>query len=246
MASKPINPFAAAKPKSAPGKKAKEQNIIIPLDYKTFDGGQYTASDVTEAVNNYSEGHTMEEQGKSMKSLARPTLLSIGRTEFAKLWIKLGSRPSSPKIHAEENAQGKFATIVFMDSVNNLDDNSFSSLANLIGPKAAEENTVQKEVFSLDSDVLEKDADVVVDGKKQKMNVKDALIKALQTAFAPSPEILQTLFSLTPIFQTKKGLIDKGLELLRDNGKVDPDKLAEFLLIGKFTTQVKPGGGDAD
>jgi hypothetical protein len=71
------------------------------------------------------------------------------------------------------------------------------------------------------------------------------MTEALQEKFGPSPEILAGLFKAVDKFHTKKGLIDKGLQLVGANDlKNDAYRLAQFLELGRFTTQIKTGAKD--
>lgn len=241
------NPFASATRKPTAAVKKQVGNIVLPQDMKTYDGGVFSKQDITESIVNYAEGHRMFEQGKAMKEASRDTILKVARTKQADKWLMEGSRPSSPKLFADANASGEFATVVFMDTSNKMDDDRYTELANLIGVAAAEENTIRRDDFIINPELLGETCKVLFDGKITEMTVMDAIGKALQAAFSPSPTIGSALFHTVPKFETVKGLIDKGIQLVT-TGKTpaDSERLARFIELGRFTTQVKPGGGASE
>jgi len=242
-----IDPFASAKRK-APAAASKAAADIIPAqDITTYDGNSYTKQVLSDAVEAYVQGAEWFDQGKTMKDTNRGPILSLARTVFARDWYRSGKRPSNPVVSTDVNGRGKTVKVVFMNTRNKLDETSYASLANLLGAKSAEEHTLKRDDFLINPDVLEQDAEVLIDGKKQKMGVMSAIAKALQSAFAPSPDILANLFQIVPKFETNKDLIDKGLELVGTSNKQESEiRLASFLEIGRFTTQLKPGALGTD
>jgi hypothetical protein len=238
------NPFATASRKPTAATKKVAGNIFTPQDMTTYDGAKFSKDDIAGAITAYGEGHTMFEQGKAMKETNRPTILAVARTKQAEKWLMEGARPSSPKLHATDDGSGEFTTVIFMDSVVKMDDDRYANLANLIGAEAAEENTVRRDDFIINPELLGEKCKVFIDGKIQELTVMDAIGRALQTAFAPSPAVGSALFHTAAVFSTKKGLLDKGIQLVT-SGKTpaDAQRLAQFLEVGHFTTQVKPGGG---
>ncbi len=236
------NPFETAQRKPTVSTKAADANIIVAQDYTAYDGAFRTEAETIEAIDNYVEGATLFNQGRTMKDTNRPVILSLARTMYARDWLMRGARPSNPKVAATADGRGSQIGVLFFDSVNKLDANSYGALANLIGAKAAEEVTLKRDDFIINPEVLGNEATVKVDGKIQKMNVMDAIAKALQDAFSPSPEMLRSLFQVIPKFETTKGLINKGPALVT-TGKTPADavRLAQFLEIGDFTTQLRPG-----
>lgn len=237
------NPFAAAKPKTS-ASAAKSQAEVIPAqDFTAYDGGEYTGTQVQESIQNFIEGKEQFDQGEAMMKASRPTLNAIGRTFFARFWLKNRSvRPSSPIIATDPLGRGKSVKMIFQDSVAKLDENSYTALASLIGAQHAEELTVKRDDFQINPDVLGLTVKVKRDGKVVSQNVMEAIAEALQEKFAPSPEIVAGLFTVVHNFSTTKGLIDKGPSLVApDASDASAQKLAQFLEVGRFVTQIKPG-----
>jgi len=235
-----INAFAAATRKPTATTSKKKGNIVIARDIDTYAGVHFPRIQVAEAINSYIEGHNLFEQGKALKDLHRSTIIGVAYTEQAIKWMNQGARPDNPKMYPDPDASS-FISVVIQDSVNKLDDNKYAALANLIGPAAAEASTVRRDDFSINPDSLGLTCKFVIDGKTQEATVLEALGMILDHAFAPSPQILQGLFQVNPVFTTKKGLIDEG-KTLTGNAQ----KLAQFLEAGHFVTQLRPGGGKSD
>lgn len=241
------NPFAVATRKvpASAGKTA--ANFIPPKDITTYDGAAYTAAEVADAINNYCEGAKKFDEGDAMKKATRPILLAIGRTVFSQQWLMDGTRPSSPTLSTSPNGKGTMIKFVPTDSVAKLDDNSFATLAGLIGATKAEACVTKRDDFVFNPELLDEVVDVNVlqaDGsfRVEKQRVMDAIAAALQKTFAPSPDILGGLFKVVPVFQTNKGLIDQGLALVApDKTEASKIRLAQFMDVGKFVTQLKPG-----
>jgi len=237
-----VNPFAAAQRKAPSGAKKSDAPIIVAADTKTYDGSMYSKSEVIGAINGYVEGHQLFEQGKAMKDVGRTTIVAVARTKYAQEWLMNGKRPSNPKMVTDETGDGAMLSVIFMDSVSKLDEISFGNLASLIGEDKAEELTLKRDDFVINPELLDQTVLVKKDGKNIKQNVMDAIAEALQDKFGPSPEILASLFQVIPKFETTKGLIDKGLELVAPDKSADSaEKLARFLEFGRFTTQIKTG-----
>jgi hypothetical protein len=241
------NPFASAARKPTAAAKKSDSPIIVADDTKTYDGGIFSKSQVADAIVGYAEGHEQFEQGKAMKDTNRPVLIAVARTRQAESWMMLGARPKNPKMVTDPKGTGPVVGVQFNDSVNNLDENSYATLANLIGVNNAEQLTIKRDDFVINPELLGETAKVKRDGKIIDQNVMTAIAEALQERFAPSPEILAALFQVVPKFTTTKGLIDKGLSLVT-SGKTPADalRLATFLEVGRFTTQLKVGASGSD
>jgi hypothetical protein len=241
-----VNPFAAAAKKSSTSASKPARSVFIAEAHVGPDGRVlYTKDDVIAGIENYVEGHTMFEQGKAMKDTNRPIVLDVARLRQSKEWLTAGRRPENPSLTTREDGDGTFVKVIFMDSVNKLDDFQFGQLAQLIGQKAANENTIHRHEFAINPELLDQDVQVNKDGGVVTQNVLEAMTEALQEKFGPSPEILAGLFKAVDKFHTKKGLIDKGLQLVGANDlKNDAYRLAQFLELGRFTTQIKTGAKD--
>lgn len=248
-----VDPFASAKRKVPAASKKAEANIIPAQDFTSYDGGKFTLKQSQEAIVGYAEGHEQFESGKAMKDLHRPTVLALARTKFAEQWLFNGGRPKNPALTSDPTGKGAFLKVLFFDSANKLDENSYATLANLIGAKNAEQVTVQRDDFLINPEMLTKaDGSPVTclcrkDGKVVEQPVLQAIKEALQERFAPSPEVLANLFQVIPQFHTMKGLIDKGPALVT-SGKTaaDAQRLAQFIVVGGFTTQVRAGADGSE
>lgn len=239
-----VDPFAAATKKPTSSAKKSDVPIYVASDLKDSLGNLiFSKTDICNAIDNYIEGHNLFEQGKAMKDSSRPVALAFARQSFAENWVMQGYRPKNPKIQTEEDGKGNQLGVIFQDSVSNLDENSYAQLVSCIGKANAEENVTQGNEFTINSELLDEVVEVSDNnGGTKQQTVMAAMIEALQQKFAPSPEILKNLFSAKPIFETKKGLIDRGLKYVT-NGKTSKDiaRLVDFMQVGKFTTQLKIG-----
>jgi hypothetical protein len=238
------NPFASAAPKVAKSA-AKAQGEFIPAqDIQTYDGGVYKQAELVEAIEGFVTGSEQYKQGDAMMKANRPPILALARTEFAKRWAMRGNRPDNPLVTTQPNGQGTRLKVVFTDSVCKLDENRYTELANLIGASAAEELTVKRDDFIINPELLDQTVKVKRDGKVVDQNVMEAIAEALQDRFGPSPDILTNLFQVVHKFETVKGLIDKGPQLLLpDKSAASIANLAKFLEVGHFVTQLRPSGG---
>lgn len=237
------NPFGAAKTKAPAGVSKKDDEAIVAQDFTSYSGDKFSKDDTTEAIHNFCEGSSLYKSGESMMKSSRPVILHLARTMFAKRWLSLGKRPSNPLVSTDPGGRGDRLKVVFQDRATKLNDESYAALANLIGAEAAEVSTLKQDEFQINSELLHQEVDVKRDGKVVKQTVMEAIAEALQEKFAPSPEILAELFEVNHRFETQKGLIDKGLQLVAQGSSdsVAATKLAEFLVVGNFTTQLKPG-----
>lgn len=234
--SAPVNPFAAAQRQAKVANKKPQANVFIA-----------SSPDVEQAIVNYCNGDEMEKQGKSMKGTSRPIVLDFAMPKFAEQWLMLGKRPANPKVASSDGSDGAFLGIQFKDQSVKLNPDTFTLLANCIGAAKAEEVTIQRDDFTINPDILEERVKVKVDGKVQEMRVMDAIAKALQGAFAPSPEILANLFKVNEKFETTKGLIDMAPSLVApDKTPNSVQRLVQFLKDFCYTPTLKPGANGTD
>lgn len=229
--SKPIDPFASAKKAVGTSKGTPKKGVYVA-----------TSPVESQAIIDYCEGKKFEDQGKAMKETARPQVMALAMSNFIADWLTTRKRPDNPAVASGIGADARYININFVDKPVMLNDESFAQLANLIGAQAAEDNTFKADIFSLNADLMEVEADVTINGKPAKMRVMDAIGAALQQVFAPSPAVLSGLFSVKQVFTTVKGLIDKGPNLVApDASNISKAKMKEFLEIAAATPQVKPG-----
>lgn len=239
------NPFASAKSKGAgTASSPKASNVIPAQDFESYDGGKYTKAQVAEAIESYVDGKEKYDSGETMMKANRPTVMALARTFFAKDWLMRGARPKSPLIAVDPSGRGASMKSIFTDSKAKLNEESYAALANLIGAAKAEQVTRKADEFHINPELLDQTVAVKKDGKVVQQNVMMAIAEALQDRFAPSPEIVANLFQVVHIFETQKGLIEKGLELCcPDKSPASAIKLAQFLEVGRFVTQLRPSGG---
>jgi hypothetical protein len=246
MAKSTVNPFAAAAKKSTSSPKAPSRPIYVADDLLGLNGQLvYRKDEVAEAIHNYGAGHVQFEQGKAMKDTNGPIIKTWTRAHYCNDWLLGGQRPANPAITNKDTGDGDHMKVIFMDSCMKMDDFQFNALVGLIGQKAAEDNVIRRNDFMINPELLDQKVKVQQGSKVVEQTVMDAIIAALQEKFAPSPEVLGSLFTAVEKFETKKGLIDKGLQLVT-TGKTpaDAQRLAQFLEIGRFTTQLKVGAKD--
>lgn len=236
------NPFASAQ-RVAPASASKVAgNIYVASNLTAFDGSNLTTAQVVESVKNYSQGKELADQSKALLENNRPTVLKFAETKFAQQWLMSGGRPDNPRIVIDSFASGPQLQVAFLDSCVKLDENRYSVLESHLGPVAAEENVVKRDQFFMNPELLEEVVEVNSNGKRVKMRVMDAVAEALQVWFAPSPEILTSLFSIKPIFTTKKGMIDRAPSILcPDKSPASAVRLAQFIQ-DLVTVQIKVGG----
>lgn len=236
-----VDPFAEATPKAAK-EAGKGEHIIVAQDITCYNGKCYTKSDIVSAMTNYAHGHELEKQAKAMTSVNRPLLLDFARSMFARNWLANNrNRPSNPTIYADETGNGVAMGAIFQNSIANLDEVSYPALANLIGVKAAEEYTTKGNEFTINPAVLDREITLKQDGKEVKQTVLESIKVALQEKFADYPEILSKLFTVKSHWNTVAGLIDAGPKLVcPDDSPPSQARLAQFLEVGRFVTQLKP------
>lgn len=240
-----VNPFSSAAKKPASSLKKSTRPIYIASDVHDLNTGGllYHKAEVEQGIHNYIEGHTQFELGKAMKDTNRPIVLNFTRQNFAKEWLMNGSRPENPAIQNKEDGSGDQLKVIFQDSTAKLDDAQFDQLSSIIGQTNADAETIRRNEFTVNPELLDEKVKVTTkNGKIEEQTVMDAMVEALQEKFGPSPEILANLFKAKEVFETKKGLIDRGLKYVA-SGKTDQDaaRLANFLEVGRFTTQIKVG-----
>lgn len=227
-------PGAAAKPKA---------NIIVAADVidPETQNVVFNRDQIIEAIDGYAEGHKLEEQGKALKEMHRPTLVQTAQRGFAKQWVAAGSQPENPKLTTNEQGTGTFIGAAFVDREMKLDENQFNELAAVIGQEAAEANTTHRDEISFNAEKLNQTVKVGADEK----TVLELVDEAITNAFTKikREDLLEGLFVVKEVFQTNKGLLPKGLSLVGGPGAGAQSKLYEFLNAARVITTLKPGSG---
>jgi hypothetical protein len=243
----PPNPFATART-AAPASSKPRTNVYNVADVLAPTGGVlYSRDAVSSAIENFCKGKEQYDEGKTLMDMNRPPIEAFGIYGFCGEWLAGGKLPENPKLTTDPNGAGYVIGISFVDKEVNLTDDEYTHIANLIGAPAAEANTVKRDVFTLNGDVLDQEVEVADPnnkGKKVADTVMNHVAAALTEKFKDNPEILANLFTRKPIHRTAKGLIHKGLQLVCQNGLRDPSarfKLGEFIRGTKTVIQLKPG-----
>ena len=237
------NPFASAAKKKA-GPAAKARPIYIADDVKAAAGHTlYRADEVAAAIKSYNDADSELKKAEAAQAASRPIIVGWTKAHFTQDWLMGGTRPENPSIMSASD--GDQMKVLFIDKAAKLDEFQFSQLVDLVGQDEADANVIRRTEFTINPELLEETVKVADGSKVVEQTVMDAIIAALQVKFAPSPDILAGLFTAKEKFETKKGLVDKGLALAT-SGKTpqDAEKLGQFLDIIRCQTQLKPGAKD--
>lgn len=237
---------AAAKPKA---------NIIVASDVLDPETQNvvFTANQVVEAIDGYAEGHKLEEQGKALKEMHRPTLVQTAQRGFSKQWVAEGTQPENPKITTNAQGTGTFVGAAFVDREMKLDENQFNEIVAVIGEEKAEANIVRRDEISFNPEKLNTVlVPAKLDPKTQEeiepaQTVLDLVDEAISAALqkAGREDVLEGLFVVKEVFQTKKGLLPKALGLVGGPGPGAQVKLYDLLNAARVITTLKPGGAGA-
>jgi hypothetical protein len=233
------NPFGAAR-RITPAASASKSAVLLATAVVNAQGQEvFSVQQTKDALTNFVQGAREAAAAKNLMEGSRPIIESLGTYLFARDWHGTRKRPDNPKISADPGA----ATVNFIvqDRMINVSDDEAARIQTFMGDHF-EGAVVSKEVFTLDSDVLDQELTVKVkDSKGKQVEKKDTVMNhvanALQGYFADHPDLLASLFTVKPVQQTAKGLIDRGLEVANS-----PHRLVEFMDTIKAAIQVKPVG----
>lgn len=238
-----VNPFAAAAKKTTSVLKSKSP--IYVADAIVGPDGEivHSKEEVIRSIERVAEGVRLENMGKSMKEQNRDVLTAFATSRFTQDWVNKRTRPENPKVVTNEVGDGVFCTVGFVDSAKKLDDAQYSDLVAMVGAAKAEDCVIRRHDFTIEPTLLDQTCKVNKGGRVIEQNVMEALTEALQEKFEPSEGILAGLFVAKEKFETKKGLIDRGPELVTTgSSSADAARLAQFLDAIRSTISLKPGG----
>jgi hypothetical protein len=243
-----VNPFAAAKRSAPQGSSKPKTGVYVAADLpdpKDPKNILLKQAQIVEAIENYCQGNRMVNEGEAMKETNRPSVLLFARHHFALDWLMNGKFPNNPKVAVDQSGAGTVASVIFQDREIKLTNDEYADYSNLVGAKNAEATTISRDEFWLNPELLEQEIEAPDEkGKPVKKRIMEHIADALGTKFAKRADILSNLFHVKPKFCVAKGTIHKGVELVCPNGPKDPatsTRLVDFLIKGKFVTQIKPG-----
>lgn len=222
------------------GSKKSDPRTIVASDLRDFNSPNtilYSQAEIIKAINGYAEGDRMTKQGEALKTLHREPVETFGLNNTAYRWAEMGSLPENPKLVTDSSGKGTIISFMLTDREMKLDEVQFSSLANLIGAEEASDNTIKRDEIAFDPEKLNTE---VVESDNQ--TVIEIVDEAISNAFERlgRTDLLEGLFVIKERFTTKKGLLPKGLALVRD-GKDSPQKLTEFVRASRTVISLRPG-----
>ena len=233
-----VDPFAVAKVKPV-GIKKSSSPIIVAKDFinpftRTTDA---TREDVVQAMQEYAKGDAYVKEGQAMVAASKDLLVNFGRAEFAQLWCHNGQLPENPKFVENPDGSGVMYTMTFQDRATKMGEQDLLDLGEIIGKSNVSKYTSIHKEFTLNSEILDNMVVVWVGKKAVEKKVMEHISDALTEKFKDNPEVLENLFTMKPICETKKGLIDDALKLVGANSA----KLVEFLVKARVVNSFKLG-----
>jgi hypothetical protein len=241
MAGKAPNPFGAAR-KQTPAATAAKGTTYLATAVVNPQGQEIFSIDQTRsALDTFLRGARLASEAKNLQDTSRPVIDAMSLMLFTREWHSTRKLPKNPRVSA--TAGGSTVTYIVQDRAINVTDDEKARIAAVVGAGRMDGAVVNKEVFTLDPDVLEQTVTVKNKDAKGKVTEKtdtvmNHMAEALQQKFVDHPDLLAALFTVKPVQQTAKGLITRGLELAGDS----PARLQEFLDVIKAPTQIKPVG----
>lgn len=237
-----ISALSGAVRKTAGAAKKPAANIMVASDLSDPENPNHvicTKDQVIEAIDSYAEGHKLEEQGKALKEMHRPTLTQFVQRNFCKQWVTAGSLPENPKVTTNESGTGTFIGAALVDREMKLDENQFAELSAVIGEEAAEKNVKRYDEISFNNEKL--NLPVIVKGAEK--TVLEVVDEAITNAFKgiKREDLLEGLFEVKEVFTTKKGLLPQGLQLVGGASPGAVTKLYDLLNAARVITMLKPG-----
>ncbi len=228
-----VDPFAVASEAVAPSQRSDGDIIFADALFdRTTKEILYPKNVIEQAVMNYAKGKRMADDAEALMSGSRKPILEFGMDRFAEMYVAKGSRPANPKIFSDAEAHAVIG-MSFLDSHINLEENQYVQLEMVVGSKLAKDLVEKFDQFSFNTKVLSEKVKVEEDGKEIEKTVQQLVAEALKTLPAG---IASRLLVKKNVFRTKKGIIDRGLELV---GK-DVSRLVNYLKAADFTIQLKP------
>lgn len=237
--------FKKAAPATGGAKKKSTAPIFVAADVVDPDGKTiFTKEQVKEAITGFAQGKELEKQGQALMETHRPALSEFGRRNFCRVWASTGSPPSSsPKLTTNEAGTGTMITMSFVDRQMNLTDDQYAHLSNVIGPKNAEEAVERYTQYTIDAKLAAREETI----NGEKATIQDHIEKALMAYFPEDKhDLLGEMLKPKDVFQTKKGIIQRGLDFVGRGSPTAALKLAEFLVSARVIQMFKPGAVGED
>ena len=235
--------FKAAAP-AGTKKKTSDSPIVVAADLVNENGAvQYTKEQIVESIKGFAEGKELEKTGQALMETHKPILGEFARRHFGELWTKAGTRPRSPKITTNSNGTGTQITMSFIDKPSMMTDDQYTQLSNLVGPKNAESAVERFTQYSIDANLARKEISIGGVTDSFQGHIERALV-----AYFPAEhhDTIGEMLKPKEVFQTKKGLLDRALDMV---GRGSPDcaiRIAKFLVTARIITAYKPGAVGED
>lgn len=264
--------FGRAVKKAPAGAGKTAPNVFVAEDFvdPVTNEVLYSQKQVVDAINKLCEGKAMAKTAETLIETYDPIVKTVATRLYAQTYVNAGHRPEkAPKIVTSKDGTGDWITTAFKDAEKNMDKNAFDALAKVIGQKNAEAATIKRDEFSLNSNKLEielddlpevevlDDNDEAIKGPDgaplmRKQTVMDLVDAAITEKFADRPGILDGLFTVKPVFKTKKGMIENLLDYVGKGTANSVNNLEKALKAARVTCSVTAGSvkaakaGDAD
>ena len=242
------NPFNAAKRATTTATQSKGSIYVADTVLDSQGRELFAKPQVVAAMDTFVQGHQQAASAKTMMETSRPIIEAFATDRFTREWVTTRKLPENPKVTTQQGG-GTAIGIAFVDKSIKLSDDEKTRLAALVGANNIDGCVETKEVFTLDPDVLDQEVTIQVKDAKGKVTPKtdtvmNHMAAALQETFKDHPDLLASLFTVKPVQQTAKGLIDRGLELAvgTNSGVQAAARLVEFIATIKTPVQLKPVG----
>jgi hypothetical protein len=240
-----LSALSGAVRKTTGSAKKPAANIIPAADLVNPEGGAviFSRDQVVEAMEGTAEGKRLEDQGKALQVMHRPTLVQFVQRNMVKQWVSSGRQPENPKLSTNSDGTGTIIGAALVDKAMKMDDNQYQELVSVIGEKQAEANVVHRDEISFNNEKVNQE--VEVGGKTR--TVLEIVDEAITEAFKKikREDLLQGLFEVKEVFETKKGLLPNALTLVGGPVPGAQVKMYDLLQAARVITNLKPSGGGA-
>lgn len=232
-------------PAAKAGKKTSDSPIIVAADLPDPDTGavKYSKEQVIDAVRGFAEGKELEKQGQTLMETHKPLLSEFARTGFSKLWAAAGTRPRSPKITTNADGTGTQITMSFIDKSSLMNDEQYADLVNLVGVANAEDAVERFTQYSIDAKLASQEVEIGGVKATFQEHMETALVSYFPEQYH---DTIGAMLKPKEVFQTKKGLLDRGLDMVGRGSAGAWLKLAQFLVTARVITAYKPGAVGED
>jgi hypothetical protein len=231
--------FGKAAPKSG-AKKTSDSPILVAEDVldPATQAVILTRDQVVDAINGYAEGKSLEKKGQSLMNMHKESLGVFARLGFAKCWCSTGAKPRSPKLVTKADGTGTQITMSFINKPSMLNDDQYKQMVNLLGAANAEECVERFTQYTIDARLASQKIDI--GGTNQ--TVQDHIESALLAYFPEDKhELLGQMLKPKEVFQTRKGVLDRLLDLVGRGHPKAAERLADALVKCRVITSYKAG-----